>query len=1308
MRRFEFQEGTSSKFWEIDQSGNDVTTRWGRIGTAGQEKTKTFASEAKARAEYDSLIREKTSKGYKEAGSAATPSVAKAPPPAPAAAAKKAEGAAAAGDSQAPEPSPASAEPLSPPVVPPGTLPDTSPAARDGVTVLAPEEPSSTEPVPGPQAAAEPVVAWTPALRRKLHPRRNLEAKGFKADAWGAFDEMTKYYQRIAGLWQNSESFKGDEFGPALRELNKRLVRGRKNGEIPEPATPEIEQFLPAVLSHRKDWSDSPAVDHCVAYWAGTKGLAFALRALTASMEYCTAGVAGPATIQRTTANTQHFHLVSFQTGKIGQWLELRSLLAEARDDEWEEARAAAESLRETPDLVTRASLAYLFPDIAAWAEKDAADILASGVVQRWAGSLLTCLSDGEVMRKLITGGIQGVWGIFPSTQGWEPDVLEICLSMVEGAGPAALPALVACLDKSDYASFRKEVLTAVSVLRTDEAFEALASRLDVKEAVAIANEVFAASPARAMRVLSKVAGKGQAGQMADSILTLLVRNDPALAELVGNTLSGAQRKTLDGIRAKVRPPREEAQLAALPEFLVHPPWLKKEKRQETRILELEPLPHTPRVIWPAGLREQWLNEYGWDSHYFSRLPKEKWADEVLGQARLPKEAAKLAAMSDGDARKWIAENSKEATWVNPNSFLYATEQLGLLLWEELSPAALSSYYKPVRLLAQWELRALPGLVRIANHNITGVVELLQPFDAAELALPAALACEKKKARAEAQRWIFNHAEAAAVGLVPVALGKIGPERVAAGNALRFLAANGKEALVLGVAERCGTEAREGVREVLDFDPLRIVPAKVPKLPGFWQPGAFTRPALKGEAVVLPLDAVQHLGTMLAFSRLDEPYAGIARVKELCDEASLAAFSWDLFSAWLVAGAPGKENWAFNALGHFGDDACARKLTPMIRDWPGQAANARAVAGLDVLAAIGTDVALMFLNGIAQKVKFKGLQEKAKEKIEVIAERRGLSPEDLADRLVPDLGLDDDGSLTLDFGPRAFKVGFDEHLRPFVRDAQGKKLPELPRAVKTDDGEKAQLATDAWKALKKDVKTLSAQQILKFEIAMCSGRRWKDDVFRTFFVEHPLVQHLVRRIVWGVFDDGDTLVSTFRVAEDNSFADSGDSEWSLATGSSIGVVHALDLPDDLSAAWGQVFGDYEILQPFKQLGRETYLVTEEERKAKALVRFEGTKVSTGRVLALDHRGWRRGAPQDGGSSWWYEKPLGGGALEAILELEPGIIAGDVMMEPEQKLGKVTVRPSGHGGWGDDKCTELGAIDRVSFSELVRDLNALTS
>jgi len=65
-RRFEFVGGSSQKFWEISVSGSSFTVRFGRIGTAGQSQTKTFADEARAKHEAENLIAEKVKKGYVE------------------------------------------------------------------------------------------------------------------------------------------------------------------------------------------------------------------------------------------------------------------------------------------------------------------------------------------------------------------------------------------------------------------------------------------------------------------------------------------------------------------------------------------------------------------------------------------------------------------------------------------------------------------------------------------------------------------------------------------------------------------------------------------------------------------------------------------------------------------------------------------------------------------------------------------------------------------------------------------------------------------------------------------------------------------------------------------------------------------------------------------------------------------------------------------------------------------------------------------------------------------------------------------
>ncbi|MBA3500645.1 MAG: WGR domain-containing protein [Myxococcota bacterium] len=65
-RYFEFREGSSNKFWEVWCVGAEVFTRYGKIGASGQVTVKKLASKDAAQKQHDQLVKEKTSKGYRE------------------------------------------------------------------------------------------------------------------------------------------------------------------------------------------------------------------------------------------------------------------------------------------------------------------------------------------------------------------------------------------------------------------------------------------------------------------------------------------------------------------------------------------------------------------------------------------------------------------------------------------------------------------------------------------------------------------------------------------------------------------------------------------------------------------------------------------------------------------------------------------------------------------------------------------------------------------------------------------------------------------------------------------------------------------------------------------------------------------------------------------------------------------------------------------------------------------------------------------------------------------------------------------
>lgn len=69
MRRFEFNEGKSNKYWQIAVHDDSYTVQYGKIGTTGRSITKDFSSHEAAIAEAKKKVSQKEKKGYVELAS---------------------------------------------------------------------------------------------------------------------------------------------------------------------------------------------------------------------------------------------------------------------------------------------------------------------------------------------------------------------------------------------------------------------------------------------------------------------------------------------------------------------------------------------------------------------------------------------------------------------------------------------------------------------------------------------------------------------------------------------------------------------------------------------------------------------------------------------------------------------------------------------------------------------------------------------------------------------------------------------------------------------------------------------------------------------------------------------------------------------------------------------------------------------------------------------------------------------------------------------------------------------------------------
>jgi predicted DNA-binding WGR domain protein len=581
------------------------------------------------------------------------------------------------------------------------------------------------------------------------------------------------------------------------------------------------------------------------------------------------------------------------------------------------------------------------------------------------------------------------------------------------------------------------------------------------------------------------------------------------------------------------------------------------------------------------------------------------------------------------------------------------------------------------------------------------------------------------KAPKGARDWLELRAGHAIAGLIPVAAGK-GKLADAVLEYLRDQKRRGHEAFIRECLASASPEAAEKVRrEVLDraevfisaFDPnttpewLKSALDGAAKLFGPSWVGPGDLPTILVGDRTLSEPQVDRLLGALVKSTLGAPHPLVAAIRAHADRRSLDAFAWALFERWLVEGAPSKEKWAMGALGLLGSEGAALKLTPMVRAWPGESQHPRAVFGLECLRAIGSDVALMQLSGIAQKLPFKGLKAKATEMMEAIAKDRGLSRAELDDRIVPDCELDERGGRLFDFGPRQFRFALGNEMKPMVRDEAGKLKDDLPKPGAKDDAAKATAAVEDWKRLKKQVREVAKVQAERLEQAMVTGRRWSPADFESLLVRHPLMINLVRLVLWGGYDEKGRLVSTFRVTEERDYADSKESSTRLDGIATVGIVHPLHLTDEQRSAWGEIFGDYEIIPPFPQLGRTVHRLEPGQENDKDLVKGRTITVPAVTLVGiLERHGWNRGIPEDGGVFSEHTKPFLGANVTAVIQY-PGIPVGYMVDWEDQKLESCFFVPGTYTPemYPDHKkALPLGAVDPVVISEVLGTLGVLTS
>lgn len=506
------------------------------------------------------------------------------------------------------------------------------------------------------------------------------------------------------------------------------------------------------------------------------------------------------------------------------------------------------------------------------------------------------------------------------------------------------------------------------------------------------------------------------------------------------------------------------------------------------------------------------------------------------------------------------------------------------------------------------------------------------------------LAARTVEGRVSAAAWVGSLGRAASVPAVRTALAKEKKEVV--------------RAALLSALGRCGGDARELLSpEVLGAEAVKGLTGGIPAsltwfdmeaLPAAtWADGSRVDPRIIQWWVVLAEKLKNPSGRGL-----------IDLYLSLLEPADAAALAAHVTRSWMVKdthrpSAAHRRTYTSSAMADKGLLAFAVRMEggelaglvrSYMRDNPSRRAQFEAL--VHALHANSSPEALQVLLSIARRHKMSSVQRTAEALAQEVAEERGWSAEELADRTIPTAGFSDDGLLHVSYGPREFMGRLTPDFRIELADSAGKTLKSLPAARSGEDGDAVKAAKKQLTAARKEARAVLTLQSGRLYEAMCAGRTWPVPEWRRHLVSHPLVGRLVTRLVWLMIPaDGGEQVA-FRPAEDGALIGIDDAELDLSDDAAVALAHRTAVSADQAAAWQAHMADYEVTPLFDQLSAT---LPNTVRGQKVLTDLQGHVTDTLTLRgAATTRGYRRGAVMDGGTFDTYIKDFASANVTAVL------------------------------------------------------------
>ena len=346
----------------------------------------------------------------------------------------------------------------------------------------------------------------------------------------------------------------------------------------------------------------------------------------------------------------------------------------------------------------------------------------------------------------------------------------------------------------------------------------------------------------------------------------------------------------------------------------------------------------------------------------------------------------------------------------------------------------------------------------------------------------------------------------------------------------------------------------------------------------------------------------------MEYSRLKNP----TKIKDLdklisyFDFNSFVTVIKNVYKKWIHEGADTSYKYVMIPYLVYENEYKIDKVVYKIKEWCESGRISLANYAISALASNGSINSLIVIDYISSNFKYFQIKNTSKLAFKSVAKRLNISEDKLSDKIIPDFGIDLNGTKTLKDDNYSFTIHLNEKLDidKILDNNTNKYINKLDKYSNLDKN-----LLDEFNSIKNHIKISYKFQINRLYKALMTGKRWTIEDWKDIFTNNYIMNILADMFIWTLYNKNDKILKHLKYSRnDNSFYTLDNEKYKINKQYQLSLASPIEMSKEDIEKSKAFISKLKIKQPFNQMQEIKFHFKEGDIKENIIVKYRNKEV----------------------------------------------------------------------------------------------------